>query len=75
MYKGIAHGGPLHGQELESRYPKGILVIDKPNMKCWIYDYVVTYFAVREESGMALDYERRMKAANEFNYDVRALDV
>lgn len=43
LYTGIAIGGPLNGQTLESRYLKGILLVDKPSGKAWLYDYYPEY--------------------------------
>lgn len=39
LYVGTAVGGPMNGKVVEGRYPGGILFVDKPNNKAWIYDY------------------------------------
>jgi hypothetical protein len=44
LYQGLAIGGPLDGEEIEGRYPGGILFVDKPSNKAWLYDFY-------EESG------------------------
>jgi hypothetical protein len=39
LYAGIAVGGPLDGKEVEGRFPGGILLVDKPSNRAWVYDY------------------------------------
>lgn len=39
LYGGIAIGGPMDGKVVEGRYPGGILFVDKPSNKAWLYDY------------------------------------
>ncbi len=39
LYSGIAVGGPLEGQTIEGRFPKGIVFVSKPQNKAWVYDY------------------------------------
>ena len=67
---GVAHGGPLDGRELISRCPEGVIVIDKPHRKVWIYDWTGQRFAFREER--VLDDRKHYKAARESDYDVLA---
>jgi len=75
MNEGICVAGPLAGERWESRYPKGFLLIDKPNGKCWIYEWDGICFKVRDEEPMPILTEgpkNRFRAAEEFNYDVVA---
>lgn len=39
LYSGIAIGGPLEGQTIAGRFPKGVVFVSKPQNKAWIYDY------------------------------------
>lgn len=77
MYEGICFGGPLHGQEQVSRFPKGFLLIDKPANKCWIYRWnsETSTFTANEEEGVQVLTEgpdNRYRAAQESDYDVIA---
>lgn len=75
MYTGLCVGGPLDGQQAESRCPKGFVLVDKPNKKVWVYDFHRNRdggaFYVREED--VFDADKATRAANEPNYDVRAM--
>lgn len=75
-YEGVCHGGPLNGQTMVTRYPKGFLLVDKQVRKCWIYEWdsETSSYQVRQEEPMdLLDGEKnRFRAAEEFNYDVVA---
>lgn len=78
LYEGLAVGGPVDGQQLISRCPKGLLMVDKPNGICWIYDWkpqdpVASVFVAREPEGRPLDTKGRLRAADEPDYDVVAL--
>jgi len=70
-------GGPLDGQPGESRFPKGFLLVDKPNRRAWVYDanHDLMSFVVRDPAGDTLDEEGRWRAGSEFTYDVRAYDA
>jgi hypothetical protein len=77
MYQGFCVGGPIAGQKWVSRFPKGFLLVDKPNNKCWIYDWNTTYeeFVARWDEGQEVHTEgpdNRRRAAEEFDYDVLA---
>lgn len=77
LYEGPCFGGPLNGQDMVSRFPKGFLLVDKPNNRCWIYEWSVPAlaFKVRDESPMQVQTEgekNRYRAAMEPNYDVIA---
>lgn len=39
LYSGLAVGGPMDGQEIEGRYPGGILFVSKPTDRAWLYDF------------------------------------
>lgn len=81
-YTYTAHGGPLDGQVIESRYPKGFLLVDKPEQKVWIYHYIAEDAANKGPFGWVCclgsphgqDDLLQSAAANGFSYDVRAFD-
>jgi hypothetical protein len=75
--EGICIGGPLDGQPLVSRFPKGVLLVDRPAGLCWIYEWQPArgVFAVRDERPEPVHTEgprNRYRAAAEANYDVCA---
>lgn len=74
LFEGICFGGPLTGETMHSRYPKGFLLVDKPTNRCWLYDWSADSetFTVRDEQAMEVSKEGRYRAANEFDYDVIA---
>jgi hypothetical protein len=74
LFEGVAHGGPYDGLTLESRFPKGILFVDKPTETAIVYDWAgyEEGFRARTERPVALDHTGRLRAADEPNYDVRA---
>jgi hypothetical protein len=77
----IAQGGPMDGKMLLRRDmsgSKGILLIDKPNDRCWLYDWDSRdlVFVCRDPEGMKVHTEgpdNRWRAADESEYDVVAL--
>jgi len=77
LNQGLAHGGPMDGLEVSSRYPKGVLVVDRPNNLAWLYDWSeeAKEFFIRlgYENGQPLEYDARIRAAEEFDFDVMAL--
>ena len=73
LYEGICRGGPLDGQQTESRFPGGFILADKPGERVWIYDYDGTgQFTARDVQD--LNYEKALKTATGDQYDVRAYD-
>jgi hypothetical protein len=79
LFEGDCRGGPLDGQPGQSRFPKGFLLIDKPNNRVWIYDFANGEFVVREAEGVELVSDlaashNRFRAAEERSYDVRAYE-
>lgn len=84
LREGQAKGGPLDGRDVVSRYPKGIVAVDRANDLAWIYDYTPEVpagdaswqpgqFVVRDEAGLLLDAEKRWTAAEGADYDVVAV--
>lgn len=72
-----AVGGPLDGQMLIRRPEhgfKGVLLVDKPANKCWIYEWSMQdmRFHVRSEEGAEVNLVGRYRAAFEDSYDVVA---
>lgn len=39
LYAGLAIAGPMDGIQVESRFPGGVLFVDKPTQKAWLYDF------------------------------------
>lgn len=75
---GVAVAGPLDGQEVTSRFPKGVVVVSKSEGKAWIYDYDnssgQSRFLVRDRGqSRDLDNEKRWSAAEGAEYDVVAV--
>lgn len=68
-YRGECFGGPLHGQWMKVRFPKGFLCIDKPNEMAWVYTYN-DHGQFHASQQMALDNQKRVKAAEGIDYDV-----
>jgi len=77
-FTGTARGGPWDGRDIESRCPKGVLLIDRPAGLAWIYDYDdAGVFDCRDDTPAALcdDGEfSRWRAAEEQHYDLRVVD-
>lgn len=79
LYEGSCIGGPLNGTVGQSRFPKGFLLVDKPNNKVWVYDYQNGEFTVRHPEGEKLNSDptathNRFRAAEERSYDIRAYE-
>lgn len=76
-YIGQCVGGPLHNVTMTSRFPKGILIINRLTGRVWIYDWNDATFTVRSDEPMKLIYDETAdvnywRAAEESNYDVIA---
>lgn len=72
-----AQQGPMDGEMLPRREHsgvKGILLVDKPDQWCWLYDWNedLAKYVCRNPIGMSLDDERRWTAAESGDYDVVA---
>lgn len=76
---GICHGGPLDGQTFTSRYPKGVVIVNRPAGEVVIYDWTGIAFAARNggrpEPELTRGPKNRYRAALEPNYDVVAYDA
>lgn len=80
LHEGICQDGPLFGLKLQSRADrgrKGVLLVDKQNNKCWIYEWdsETKTYSVRDEEPMdvqTVGEKNRFRAAEECNYDVVA---
>lgn len=73
-YFGSAMGGPYSGLPLISRFPKGILLVDRPNNQAWVLDYEpgASLFIARDPE--ELDTDGLWHAAEQDDFDVRAYD-
>ena len=65
-------GGPWDGRSFASRCPKGFLLVDKAADRVWIYDWDGDAYVCRETEGRVADYERRIAAADDPDWDVVA---
>lgn len=72
LFVGVCHGGPMNGREGESRFPKGFVLMDEADSRCWVYDRHGDGFIAR--AVQPLNRVGAEKAAEEANYDVRAYD-
>lgn len=77
-FTGRCVGGPLDSEEATSRFPKGLLVVNRPTDSAWVYDWDGERFVARaDEPDELVDDEtadkNRWRAALEDNYDVIAL--
>lgn len=72
------HGGPLDGVEFTSRYPKGVVVVNRRARQVVIYDWNGITLAARNNGRPELELtagpKNRYRAALEPNYDVVAYD-
>lgn len=78
--RGSAVGGPLAGEDLSTDYSKGIVLVDRPNYRTWIYDWELEkkQFVCRTEEPSVLVWQQAeifniRRAMEENNYEVRAL--
>jgi hypothetical protein len=65
-------GGPIDGQTLTIRRPKGVLIVDRQSRRAWVYDVIDGKLVCRDGVGAELDDAGRFKAADDGNYDVLA---
>lgn len=77
-YAGTVTTGPepYQGRLIVSRYPSGILLVDKPGGRAWLLDRNPTdgTYAARVPGGAPIDPAGRVAAAAGSTYDVRAFD-
>lgn len=69
---GRAQGGPLDGQTVSSRFPKGFLLVDKANGHAWVYAWNGIVFIVQDSEPRELIDELRWETAEGSEYDVMA---
>jgi hypothetical protein len=75
---GTCLDGPLKGQELTTRFPKGALLVDRVAGHVWIYDWTADGFRSRSGADPLPLIEdetaenNRWRAADEHDYDVVA---
>ncbi len=77
LFIGTAIGGPIDGEEVISRYPEGLLLVDAEAQRCWVYKRTgSTFFLERDDDGSderALNDRKLEKTGiEEFDYDVIA---
>lgn len=76
LYIGNGVGGPANGQELISRFAKGVLLVDVEGSRCWVYDWVDGQFFIKpDEVGREerpLD-QLRMEETGLLNYEYDVL--
>lgn len=79
LYTGVCIGGPWDGTTVESRFPRGFLLIHMPTRKLWIYDMTADESAFKVRGTEPLDLrddgsDNRWRAADEADYDIRVMD-
>lgn len=79
VYRGVAFGGPLSGQTIQTSYPKGIILVDRPKNYAWIYDWADNpgRFISRSDQPNPLEWRQAeefnvRRAMEENNYEVRS---
>jgi len=74
------NGGPWDGQDEDlGQHHVGLVLVDRPEDRVWIYDRVDTpdgdQLDVREADGRLLDDEKRMVAGFDTTWQVRVVDT
>lgn len=79
LLEGIAHDGPLDGGTMTSRRPAGVILVDRPAARCWLYDWHpdAGAFYCRETAGRPLERDpgagdNLERAAEGGEWDVQA---
>lgn len=77
IYEGVCSGGPLAGQFMQSRFPEGFLLVDRPNDQCWVYHWNpdLEFFTVKSSDPMPIDRAKRFRTADEPRFDVIAMPL
>jgi hypothetical protein len=67
---------PYPGKLLVSRFPSGVLLVDRVAGQAWVLDFDPSggIYRCRDSAGAPLDESGRLRAAEEPNYEVRAYD-
>lgn len=77
-FAGNIAGGPAPypGHLLVSRFPAGVLLVDKPAARAWILDFDAAggLYRCRDDAGSPLDAAGRWRAAEGADWEVRAYD-
>lgn len=77
-YTGTCQGGPppYPGKLLVSRYPSGVLLVDKVAMRAWVFDLDAAggLLRCRDDAGAPVDEAGRWRASEGDTYEVRAYD-
>jgi hypothetical protein len=75
LYEGIARGGPLDGQERQSRFPRGAVVAHVPDATAWVYDWDAekAEFVCRDDRPRRFIQSKAAEAAESSDWDVWAL--
>jgi hypothetical protein len=77
-YDGTCHGGPWNSRAVQVRFPKGFLLVHKPEQAVWIYDRRGDGdFYARSPMPQTLREDgelNRWRAAQESSYDIRVLE-
>jgi hypothetical protein len=78
-YEGTARGGPIDGQTVVSRFPKGFLLVDMEQQQVWLYDRTDDgSFQARSNGPVAMQDDgddNRWRAADEDEYDILVPDM
>lgn len=77
LLEGLAVGGPLDGGTMTSRRPAGVILVDRPDGRCWLYDWRDGAFYARTAEGVLLQRDPAAddnleRAAEQGDWDVQA---
>jgi hypothetical protein len=77
LRSGLAVGGPLAGEVLATDYPKGIIIVDRPKNRAWVYDWNFEdrKFHARPEQDLKWEQSEKFnirRAMEQNNYEVRS---
>jgi len=74
LFQGKATGGPLDGQEIESRFPAGLIVIDRAQKLSGVYHRQHDKgFVYVEDNSWVNDRSKLDQAAASADFDIRSL--
>lgn len=74
LYSGPAQGGPLDGQEVNSRYSGGFIVVSKKHGQSGVYRYTEEKTLVyQEDNSYVNDFEKLAEAAESDTFDIRSV--
>ncbi len=74
IYEGVAIGGPLHGEFVNSRFPAGFVLVNRAENLSGVYIRTpADSFVYQHDASYVEDSEKLRQVAEGNNYDVRAM--